>query len=269
MKGGNKMNEGIVLSKDKDGNYLVDLVGLLYLLKTEALAEGNLVYMIIDETEEMATYAVESSKNNYYLRHIEEKSLFELTPFALNATYLVDIEPTAVPSKAEYSEIHYEEALHRMKNGESVFLDTEGKTSMQKCSKETTLSAEAILKGTWFIATEANNTKTKKKQTTKRKQADLSPDNLFDRLDSFLSSQQQPGENYSEYDALFAEFIGQQNVETKYEEALERILDAIEMALSSEDLDDIFSDDDLCEFLAEGFQVRLLDMDDDSYLDDY
>lgn len=265
------MNEGIVLSKDKDGNYLVDLVGLLYLLKTEALAEGNLVYMIIDETEEMATYAVESSKNNYYLRHIEEKSLFELTPFALNATYLVDIEPTAVPSKAEYTEIHYEEALHRMKNGESVFLDTEGKASMQKCSKETHLSAEAILKGTWFITTETS--KPKAKQKKKKSKTDnypgISADTLFDRLDAFLSSQEDSDEIYSEYDALMAEFLGQQPIEDKYEEALERILDAIEMALSSEDLDDIFSDDDLCDFLAEGFQVRLLDMDDDSYLDDY
>ena len=46
------MNDQIVLHQDEDGNYTVDVVGLMYLLKTKALPDGSIVSIIFEDVED-------------------------------------------------------------------------------------------------------------------------------------------------------------------------------------------------------------------------
>lgn len=114
----------------------------------------------------------------------EETPYLELDDMMMAARYLVYpkglIDKAQLFNKESYAIIHYEEALHRLKNGESVFVDYNNEDTFKRVAPNSQLTPEMILKGVWAISetSEAKDVASDK----------YSLNDLNERLEAFLSS---------------------------------------------------------------------------------
>ena len=261
------MNDQIVLHQDEDGNYTVDVVGLMYLLKTKALPDGSIVSIIFEDDEE-ETYYVTTGKRTSFLVHAETSALFEIYPRALEAVYYIDVEigemlalnSNQIEIKQQYEQIHYEEALTRMKNGETVYLDFGKTAEIKKMDSSDSLTADMVIEGTWFTSPEI---KGKKNPALRNKTSEIdmpSLDSLFDRLETFLEEEEKKERKLKK---------ASKNGEKK-DKKKDKKKSAAKGDLEMEDLLDYLLTEEFVKALeADGFDIEIVDLDDLDDLDDF
>lgn len=122
---------------------------------------------------------------------MDESSMYlELDDLSMDALYMI-YTPEVLKKAEEKPEaphrsiIHYEEALHRLKNGENVYLDY-GPHKFSLVTPKHTLSPDAVLTGVWAISTEAEKGPTDSTQ--------MAAGDLNERLGAFLESVTPEGE---------------------------------------------------------------------------
>lgn len=248
------MNDQIVLHQDEDGNYTVDVVGLMYLLKTNALPDGSEVYVVFeDESEE--SYLVSRQGKTSFLLNTETNALFEVYPRSLEATFFIDVEAGAeialsskeISQKQHYEQIHYEEALTRIKNGETVYVDHDFH-EMEAINLQKPLNADMIVEGTWFTSQEVKGIKDTPRPTKFATQTH-SPETLFDRLELF----------FEEEEAAFGEKKNKKNKKNKKKKKkknqnLDNMLDGMMAEFLQQQIIDAI--------LGNDFEIDLLDGED-------
>lgn len=168
------MKDEIILHQDPKGNYTVDIVGLMYLLKTKGLPDNSEVVMI-DEFDDEKVFFVEELDESSILMAEEDDSLFELDEESVLATFYIDtsagevIAEKSVKQKSEqFDSIHYEEALARISHGETVYLDFGVNYQMKPMNKKDQLSADMMMKGLWFTSDKVKGKKKTEKEKPKK-----------------------------------------------------------------------------------------------------
>lgn len=159
--------KNIKLGYDKDGNYLVDFVGLIYLIQEGCIAEGACVYMT-ESSGNISEYilihdaeaGLSRSKNlSLVLVDAEPDTIYlEVDAYAFSAKYLilaedVSLTDTNANAPAVFKKIHYEEALTRMKKGEVVYFQEKKDVYVPKENKDF-LTATMVMDGSWFLKEE-------------------------------------------------------------------------------------------------------------------
>ena len=159
--------KNIKLGYDKDGNYLVDFAGLIYLIQEGCVVEGACVYMtessgniseyiLVRDTEA----GLSRSKNlSLVLVDAEPDTIYlEVDAYAFSAKYLILAEDVSLNNSntnapAVFKKIHYEEALTRMKKGEVVYFQEKKDVYVPKENKDF-LTAAMVMDGSWFLKEE-------------------------------------------------------------------------------------------------------------------
>lgn len=159
--------KNIKLGYDKDGNFLVDLAGLIYLIQENCIAEGACIYMT-ESSGSISEYMLvrdtdingsSSDKFSLVLIDSEPDTIYmEVDGYAFSAKYLilsedVTLEDSKNHTPAIFRKIHYEEALARMKKEETVYLQEKKDVYTPKQSKDL-MSPETIVDGDWFLKEE-------------------------------------------------------------------------------------------------------------------
>lgn len=187
------MNDHIILEMDEDGSYIVDIIGLVYLLKKKMIPENSEVLSVLDSGYEVS-YTVCEEKGSYFLMaDIDEETIeeyledddgdwlsdyFEIDEDAMNAIYYVDMASIQEPrtglfdteTNIHYENVHYEEALTRMKNSETVYLDYE-EYDMQEMNSTDSLTAGMVMDGLWFVSEAKKGMKKFRPEQSKPKQS--------------------------------------------------------------------------------------------------
>lgn len=199
------MNDHIILEMDENGGYVVDIIGLVYLLKKKMIPENSEVLSVLKSGYEVS-YIVCQEEGSYFLMVDDDElyeetidsevflsTYFELDEDVMSATYYVE---TAVSEdewngsfddkpQIHYQNIHYEEALTRMKNGETVYLDYE-KYDMKEFDGKMALSPGMVMDGLWFVSEETKGLKAKpanaQKAFKKESLQELAPDDQLSLL---------------------------------------------------------------------------------------
>lgn len=262
------MNDQIVLHQDEDGNYTVDIVGLLYLLKTNAIPEGSIVSVIFEDDEE-ETYYVTAGERTSFLVSAQTDALFEIYPRVLEAVYYIDVEvgemlalnSTRIEPAQQYEQIHYEEALTRMKNGETVYLDFGKTTEMKKMNSADVLTADMVIEGTWFTSPEI---KGKKDPSLRKKAPEIEMptlDSLFDRLETFLEEEEKK-------ERKLKKRASKEGKDKDKKKDKKKKKTAAKGDLEMEDLLDFLLTEEFVKALeADGFEIEIVDLDDLDDLD--
>lgn len=206
------MNDHIILEMDKNGGYVVDIIGLVYLLKKKMLPENSEVLSVLESGYQFS-YTVHQEEGSFFLSADFEEDeenhdflegdemewisdYFEIDEDAMNATYYVntavatEFKPELINTQTDihYENVHYEEALTRMKNGETVYLDYE-EFDMQKMTVGDALSPAMVMDGLWFISEETKGIKKENLSLKESSFEDLmavSPDRLSLLLINYL-----------------------------------------------------------------------------------
>ncbi len=247
------MKDQIVLHQDENGNYLVDIIGLMYLLKTNALPDGTQVLAIFESGEETEYAVISDGETSILCYEGNEHLVFGLDEDSIHAFYEVTInEPKEKESiLPRYEQIHYEEALTRMKNGEKVYLDY-GDYDMALVDNQKTFSPEAVLNGIWFTSEAIKGVK--KTNFVSETPSNLSPDTLFDRLEKFLEAEEMivPPAPKEKKKKKKKKKKALSKTEADMEEMLEQMLKKENFGL-----------DELLSSLEDyGFELEILDLDD-------
>lgn len=204
------MNDHIILEMNEDGGYVVDIIGLVYLLKKKLIPENSEVLSILESGYEV-NYVVCEEAGSYFLmvdeaefdeQDFEEddylSAYFEIDEDAMAATYYIDtaiaedgagqnFEPL---NKVHYQNVHYEEALTRMKNNETVYLDYED-YDMKEIDSRAPLSPGMVMDGLWFVSEETKgikHTNTKKETANKNLWAEAEKSQPKDELSLLLEN---------------------------------------------------------------------------------
>lgn len=251
------MKDQIVLHQDEDGNYFVDIIGLMYLLKTNALPDGTQVLAIFESGEETEYAVISDGETSILCYEGMEELVFGLDEDSIHAFYEVTInEPKEKDSVLpRYEQIHYEEALTRMKNGEKVYLDY-GDYDMTLVDNQKTFSPEAVLNGIWFTSEAIKGVK--KTKSVPERPSNLSPDTLFDRLEKFLQAEEMivPPASKEKKDKKQKKNKKKKKTSSKTEADMEQML---EQMFKKENL----GLDELLSSLEDyGFELEILDLDD-------
>lgn len=183
------MNDHIILEMDEDGCYIVDIIGLVYLLKKKMIPKNSEVLSVLDSGYEVS-YTVCEEKGSYFLMaDIDEETIeeyledddgdwlsdyFEIDEDAMNAIYYVDMASVQEPrtglldteTNIHYENVHYEEALTRMKNSETVYLDYED-YDMQEMDSSDSLTPGMVMDGLWFVSESTKGMKNFRPEQTK------------------------------------------------------------------------------------------------------
>lgn len=259
------MKDQITLHQDENGNYLVDIVGLMYLLMTNELFDQSEVRAILESGEELPYLVCVDGESSYLIAQDGHDSLFQLDDETIHAFYEIDMLNDNEPNlshnrsnKIDYEQIHYEEALTRMKNGETVYFDYED-ADMEIVNGEHTFSPEVILDALWFTS---NGVKGKKPKTLQQapKNALPSVDSIFDRLENFLLEEEVKEKKIKK------------DKKTKKKEKKPKKKAPSKTELEMEDLlDYLFSEDALAALSDQGFEIEIVDLDDIDFddLEDY
>ena len=178
------MKDQIILEQDENGNYKVDIIGLMYLLKKDELPENSEVLMEYQDGEQVSYVVCAEESGSFLIADDGYDSLFELDEDSLHAIYYIDTEAgedvvekvTARDQKEHLDSIHYEEALMRMEKGEKVYLDYGIEFQMKLMDKHKDLTPAMILEGIWFTSERLRG----------KKEQSLNEENE-DKLESLLS----------------------------------------------------------------------------------
>lgn len=150
----------LFLNQDSEGNFLIDLAGLLYLVRENCIEEGTPVYMI-EKSGMVTEYCLEREKladgrKGFALLLMEELGhpfYLEFDAYALDATYFVlaeHVELAGQPKESEetFVSIDFREALALMDQGDTVYLKEDDILSAK--TAEDSLMSDQLLYGTWL-----------------------------------------------------------------------------------------------------------------------
>ena len=139
-----------------------------------------------DFLEETIGFSIEYDEESF-----GESMFLELDELMMDCTYF--IYPTK-PTSKHYDIIHYEEALHRLRNGESVYIDYGKEEAFRKIDSSELLTPDMVIEGIWATSPDVKGLK----EESKKKNIDPfsnTHETLGERLEEFLKKDFQNSPN--------------------------------------------------------------------------
>lgn len=156
--------ETIILNRDNQGNYLIGLTGLVYLIEHNYLLNGAPIIMV-ESDHQVSEYYLDTEDMGQsdspcivLADGEDEPSFLPFDGYAFEAKYLimeqdVNLEGWHTANEVKSSYMHtidYKEALNKLAKGLPVYYNEPSTDMIMEIDSDSKLSAEMILDGNWY-----------------------------------------------------------------------------------------------------------------------